>query len=30
VLLGAGQFSIGRFLPLPKQAGSDKPIVPLE
>jgi putative oxidoreductase len=30
VLLGAGQYSIGRFLPLPKQAGSDRPIVPLE
>jgi putative oxidoreductase len=30
VLLGAGQYSIGRFLPLPKQGGSDRPIVPLE
>jgi putative oxidoreductase len=30
VLLGPGQFSIGRFLPLPKQAGGDRPIVPLE
>jgi len=30
VLLGAGHYSIGRFLPLPKQAGSDRPILPLE
>lgn len=30
LLAGPGQFSVGRFLPLPKQAGSDRPILPLE
>jgi putative oxidoreductase len=29
-LCGPGQFSIGRFLPLPKRAGTDRPIVVLE
>lgn len=30
MLAGAGKFSIGRFLPLPKSAGTDKPILVLE
>jgi putative oxidoreductase len=30
LLAGPGQFSIGRFLPLPKRTGSDRPVVYLE
>lgn len=30
MLCGPGQFSIGRFLPLPKQTGSDRPMIVLE
>lgn len=30
LVVGPGQFSLGRFLPLPKAAGSDRPILPLE
>jgi putative oxidoreductase len=30
VILGAGSYAIGRFLPLPKSAGTDRPITFLE
>ncbi len=30
LLAGPGQYSIGRFLPLPKRPGTDRPILPLE
>lgn len=30
VLIGPGRYSIGRFLPLPKQTGTDRPIIALE
>jgi putative oxidoreductase len=30
LLCGPGQFSVGRFLPLPKVPGSDRPVVYLE
>jgi putative oxidoreductase len=30
LLAGPGQYSIGRFLPLPRKRGSDRPIAPLE
>ena len=30
LLLGPGRFSVGRFLPLPKQAGTDRPSIALE
>lgn len=30
LLLGPGRYSVGRFLPLPKQAGTDRPAIALE
>jgi putative oxidoreductase len=30
LIAGPGRFSIGRFLPLPKRAGTDRPVLPLE
>jgi len=30
LLIGPGRYSIGRFLPLPKRAGTDRPILVLE
>jgi hypothetical protein len=30
LLLGPGRYSVGRFLPLPKQAGTDRPVTALE
>ncbi len=29
-LAGPGRYSVGRFLPLPKQAGTDRPVIALE
>lgn len=30
LLIGPGKYSVGRFLPLPKRTGSDRPVLPLE
>lgn len=30
LLAGPGKYAVGRFLPLPKRAGTDRPVLPLE
>lgn len=30
LLVGPGEYSVGRLLPLPKRTGSDRPVLPLE